>query len=165
MATGVESITEKLEQVKINNDSYFGNDLSYEKDFLEKIKEKIEEKIPEFEVTYILRKRSMALCFEILKLSENNVREVVRRIDWKMGQYFFQKDGLRELGWCLQYLIDQRSVNYKKEEQVFEKLKSLNFIVLIHHLIDLTIEQFLQNLKYEIVCTVVFFTLIFRNKI
>ena len=91
MATGVESITEKLEQVKINNDSYFGNDLSYEKDFLEKIKEKIEEKISEFEVTYILRKRSIALCFEILKLSENNVREVLRRINCKMGQKCFSK--------------------------------------------------------------------------
>lgn len=50
MATGVESITEKLEQVKINNDSYFGNDLSYEKEFLEKIKEKI----PEFEEKFNL---------------------------------------------------------------------------------------------------------------
>ena len=44
-----------------------------------------------------------------------------------------------------------------------KKLESLNFIDLIHDLIDLTIEQFLQNLKYVIVCTVVFFTLICRN--
>ena len=36
--------------MKINNDSYFGNDLSYEKEFLEKIKEKI----PEFEEKFNL---------------------------------------------------------------------------------------------------------------
>ena len=54
MATGIESITEKLEQVKINNDSYFGNNLSSEKEFLEKIKEKIKEKIPEFEEEFNL---------------------------------------------------------------------------------------------------------------
>lgn len=54
MATGIESKAEKLEQVKINNDSDFGNDLSYEKEFLEKIKEKIKEKIPEFEEKFNL---------------------------------------------------------------------------------------------------------------
>ena len=54
----------------------------------------------------------MALWFEILKLSDNNVREVRHRIDWEMDQYFFQKDGLQELGWCSQYSIDRRSVNY-----------------------------------------------------
>ena len=69
----------------------------------------------------------MALCFEILKLSNNNVREVWHRINWEMGQYFFQKDGLRELGWCSQYSIDRRSVNYKKEEQVFEKTEIIHF--------------------------------------
>ena len=44
-----------------------------------------------------------------------------------MGQYFFQKDSLRELGWCSHYLIDRRSVNYKKEEQVFEKTGIIEF--------------------------------------
>ena len=41
MASSVESITKKLEEVKINDDYIFGENLSYEQSLLEKIEQEI----------------------------------------------------------------------------------------------------------------------------
>ena len=70
MANSVESLITQLEEVKINNNCFFGEDLSYEQNFLEKIEEKIEKEIPGSEICYLFRKRSMALCFEIPSMNE-----------------------------------------------------------------------------------------------
>ena len=67
---------------------------------------KIKENIPEFHVSAVLNKRSMAICFEISKLDKIIVRKMLTIIDWEMDEYFFQKDGLRQLGWCSHHLID-----------------------------------------------------------
>ena len=41
MAPSVESLTKNLEEMKINDHCFFGKDLSYEQNFLEKIKKKL----------------------------------------------------------------------------------------------------------------------------
>ena len=65
MANSIESRIKQLEEVKINDDCFLGEDLSYEQNFLEKIEQKIEKEIPGSEISYFFRKRSVALCFEI----------------------------------------------------------------------------------------------------
>ena len=127
MAASLETMIEKLEQVKINNDSYFGNDLSSEKQFLEKAREKIQEKIPDVNVSFFYRKRSMAFSFTIQKINEAIIKELLHITDWEKDQYFFRENILQQLGWCCHYLIDSRSVNYKKEEQGFEKVEIVEF--------------------------------------
>ena len=64
MAPSVESLTKNLEEMKINDHCFFGKDLSYEQNFLEKIKKKIEQDIPDSEISYSFRKRLMTICFE-----------------------------------------------------------------------------------------------------
>ena len=44
-----------------------------------------------------------------------------------MDTHFFQKNGMRELGWCSKYLLDRRSVNYHKEQQIFQKAEIVEF--------------------------------------
>ena len=70
MANSAESLIKQLEEVNINDDCFLGKDLSYQKNFLEKIEEKIEKEIPRFEISYFFRKGSMALCFEISSTNE-----------------------------------------------------------------------------------------------
>ena len=97
MANSVESLIKQLEEVKINNDCFFGEDLSYEQNFLEKIEEKIEKEVPGSEISYFFRKRSMALCFEIPSMNEKIAKDLLLKIDWLMDEHFFKKNGLREL--------------------------------------------------------------------
>ena len=56
MANSVESLIKQLEEVKMNDDCFFGEDLSYEQNFLEQIEEKIEKEIPGSEIPYFLEK-------------------------------------------------------------------------------------------------------------
>ena len=89
MANSVESLIKQLEEVKINDDCFFGEDLSYEQNFLEKIEEKIEKEIPGSEISYFFKKRSMALCFEIPSMNEKNAKDLLLKIDWLMDRHFY----------------------------------------------------------------------------
>ena len=106
MTFSVESLTKKLELVKISNDCFFGDDFSYEEEFLVKTQKKIEQDIEGSEISYYFSKRSMSLCFENSKLNEKIAKYLLLKIDWLMDDYFFQENGLRELGWCSKYLLD-----------------------------------------------------------
>ena len=77
-----------------------GNDLSYEEKFLNIVIEKIEQEIENCEVSYYLSKRSMSICYESLTMTETIARKLLKLADWLMDEHFFQKNGLRELGWC-----------------------------------------------------------------
>ena len=52
MAHSIEYLTEKLKEVKINDDCFFSEDLSYEQEFLNKVKEKAQREIEDSEVFY-----------------------------------------------------------------------------------------------------------------
>ena len=80
VANSVESLITQLEE-----------DLSYEQNFLEKIEEKIEKEIPGSEISYLFRKRSMALCFEIPSMNEKIAKDLLLKIDWLMYEDFFLK--------------------------------------------------------------------------
>ena len=80
-----------MEEIKISNDCLFGQDLSNEQNFLEKIEEKIDQEIPGSEISYFFRKRSMALCFEIPLMNENIAKDLLLKIDWLMNKHFLKK--------------------------------------------------------------------------
>ena len=94
MAASVEFLTKKLKEVNISNDCSFGDDLSHEKEFMDKAQKKIEQEIQDSEISYFLSKRSMSLCFENSKMNEKIAKDLLYKIDWLMDEYFFQKNGL-----------------------------------------------------------------------
>ena len=104
-----------------------GNDLSNEKNFLNKVSKNFEQKIEDCEVFCYFSKRSMSICFESLTMPETFAKKLLKLTDWLMDEYFFQKNGLRELGWCSNYTLDKRCVNYHKEEQIFKKTEIVEF--------------------------------------
>ena len=104
-----------------------GNDLSYEEKFLNNVIEKIEQEIENCEVSYYLSKKSMSICYESLTMTETIARKLLKLADWLMDEHFFQKNGLRELGWCRNYMLDRRSVNYHEDKQVFKKTEIVEF--------------------------------------
>ena len=92
MANSVESLIKQLEEVKINDDCLFGEDLSYEQNFLEKIEENMEKEIPGSEISYFFRKRSIALCFEIPLMNEKIAKDLLLKIDSLMDEQFLKKE-------------------------------------------------------------------------
>ena len=104
-----------------------GNDLSDEEKFLNNVIEKIEQEIENCEVSYYLSKKSMSICYESLTMTETIARKLLKLADWLMDEHFFQKNGLRELGWCRNDMLDRRSVNYHEDKQVFKKTEIVEF--------------------------------------
>ena len=127
MACSVDFLIQKLEEMKIGDDIFLGKDLSYEEKFLNSVIEKTEQKIEDCEVSYCLNKKYMTICYESLTMTETIARKLLKMVDWLMEEHFFQKNGLGELGWCSNYMLDKRSVNYCKDQQVFKKNKIVEF--------------------------------------
>ena len=121
MEFSIESLTKKLDQVKISNDCFFGDDFSYE-ECLVKEQKKIEQEIEGSEISCYISKRSMSLCFENSKMNEKIEKDLLFKIDWLMDRYFFEKNGLRELGWCEKYLIEYQLI-FIRRDKYLKKLK------------------------------------------
>ena len=95
--------------------------------FLNKVIENFEQKIDDCVVFYYVSKRSMSICSEILTMTETIAKNLLKLTDWLMDEHFFKKNCLRELGWCSNYMLDKRSVNYDKEKQIFKKTEIVEF--------------------------------------
>ena len=127
MACSVDFLTKKLEEIKISDDVFLGNDLSNEKKNLNKVIENFEQKIDDCEVSYYVSKRSVSICCESLTMTETIAKKLLKLTDWLMDERFFQKNDLRELDWCSNYMLDKRSVNYHIEEKIFKKTEIAEF--------------------------------------
>ena len=125
MACNVDLLTKKLDEIKINEDVFLVNDLTFKQRFLNKLIEKIEQEIEqekiECEVSYYLHKKSMSICYKTSIMTETIARKLLKLTDRLMDEHFFEKDGLRKLGWCSNYILDRRTHNYHKNKEFFKK--------------------------------------------
>ena len=116
-------LTKKLDIIKINEDVFLGNDLTFEQRFLNKLIEKNEQEIEqekiECEVSYYLHKKSMSICYKTSIMTETIARKLLKLTDRLMDEHFFEKDGLRKLGWCSNFILDRRTHNYHKNKEFF----------------------------------------------
>ena len=123
MACSMDFLVKKLDKIKINDDVFLGNDLTFEQKFLNKLIQKIEEEIGnqnvEGKVSYYLHKRSMGTCCETSILTETLAKKLLKLTDRLMDEHFLQNNSLRELSWCSHYMLDRRSYNYHKNKQFF----------------------------------------------
>ena len=87
MACSVDFLTKKLEEIKISDDIFLGNDLSYEEKILNSVIEKIEQEIDDCEVSYYLSKESKSICNESLTTTKTIARKLLKLVDW----LFFRK--------------------------------------------------------------------------
>ena len=89
----------------------------------------------------------MTICYESLTMTETTARKLLKMVDWLMEEHSFQKNGLRELGWCSNYMLDKRSVNYCKDQQVFKKTKTVEFHWFNNSLNRFDKQQFVTEVK------------------
>ena len=108
MACSLDFLTKELEEIKISDDVLLGNDLSNEKIFLNKVIENFEQKIDDCEVSYYVSKGRMSICCECFTMTETIAKKLLKLTAWLMDEHFFQKNGLRELCWCSNYMLDKK---------------------------------------------------------
>ena len=98
MAHSVDVLTKKLEETRIADNIFSGKDLSYEQDVLNAVTEKFGKELEHCEVSTYLSKRSMTICCETFVLTEVTDKELLNVVDRLLDEYFFQADGLHQLG-------------------------------------------------------------------
>ena len=82
-------MTEKIQSIKIGDDIFLGNDLSYEKKFWNQVIEDCGEKIKDCEVSFYLSKKSMSICCETLVMTETIANKLLDVVDLLIEQHFF----------------------------------------------------------------------------
>ena len=78
MACSVEFLTKKLEEIKISDDIFLGNDLSYEEMFLNSVIEKIGQELKDCEVSFYLHKKSMTICCRTTTMTDVIARKLLK---------------------------------------------------------------------------------------
>ena len=109
----MESLVKKIEQIKIADDCYFGENLEHEHNFLNDLEEKIQEKFEDSECSNFFGKRIMSLCVEMnQEITETKAIKLLEIVDWLTDEHFAKKLILREVGWCAQQMLQKRIFNY-----------------------------------------------------
>ena len=93
MACSLDFLTKKIEETKISDDVFLGNNLYNEKSFLNKVIENFEQKIDDCKVSDYISEKSMSICCESLNITDTIARNYLKLVDWLMDEHFFQENG------------------------------------------------------------------------
>ena len=89
MAQSIELLAEKMQDIKMGDDIFLGNDLSHEKKFLNQVIENCGKEIKDCEVSFSLSKKSMSIRCETLVVTETIANKLLDIVDLSMEQHFF----------------------------------------------------------------------------
>ena len=126
MAHNVDVLMKKLEETKIVDDIISGKDLSHEQNFLNDVTD-FGKKLEYCEISTYLSKRSMTICCGTFVLTEVTDKKLLDVVDRLLDEHFFQADGLHQLGWCSNYMLDKRPLNYPKGNSIIRKTEVIEF--------------------------------------
>ena len=127
MACSIEFLTKKMEKIKITDDIFLGNDLSYKEKFLNSVIEKFGKEIKDCKVSFYLHRKSMSICCKTTTITDAIASKLLKIVDRLMDEHFFQTNGLRQLCWCAHYMLDRRNLRYCKEKQIIRKTEITEF--------------------------------------
>ena len=91
MACCAEFLTKKMEDVKITDDIFLRNDLSYEENVLNSVTEKLGNEIKDCKVSFSLYRKNTSICYETLTMTETIATKLLKIVDRLMNEFFFFK--------------------------------------------------------------------------
>ena len=127
MACSIEFLTKKMEEIKITDDIFLGNYLSFEVNFLNKVIETFGQEVKDCEVSFYLHRKSMSISCGNNNYDICYCQSVIKIVDRLMDEHFFQTNGLRQLGWCSHYRLGRRIPRYCRDKQFFRKTEVTEF--------------------------------------
>ena len=105
----MDSLTQTLEKLNINDEHHSGENLSNESDFLEETKEKIEKSFDFSNCNFYYGKRIMTLSVELgISPTAEIAHKILNNADEVLDVYFAKEKTLHEIGWCSSYMLDRR---------------------------------------------------------
>ena len=69
----------------------------------------------------------MKICCETFVLTKVPGKKLLTVVDRLLDEHFFQADGLQQLGWCSNYMLDKRVLNYPKGSGIIQKTEVIEF--------------------------------------
>ena len=60
----------------------------------------------------------MMVCCETFILSNETAKKLLDAVNQLLEEHFFRADGLLKLGWCSNYMLDKRVLNYPKDSSI-----------------------------------------------
>ena len=119
----MELLIKKIEQIKISDDCRSGESLEHEFYFLDNLEQKIEEKFDDSSCSNFFDKRSMSFCREMKEdFHQKKAKKLTELVDWITDEHFVKKSILHQVGWRTQKLLQKRILNYKKGEELVERV-------------------------------------------
>ena len=109
----MESMTKALTKMNLNEEFYFGKDLSNESNFLEEVKKIFNRKF-NADVGTFYSKKVMTVSTELNKIDLEISKKLIFNIHSILDVYFGQTKTLFEIGWCSSYKIDKRKIVSEK---------------------------------------------------
>ena len=89
MAQSMERLTEKMQNIKIKDDIFLGNDFSFEQKFLNHVVDKCSKETENCEVSFYFSKKSMTICCETSIMTETIAKSLLDIMDLIIKQHFF----------------------------------------------------------------------------
>ena len=124
MACNIEFLTKKMEKIKITDDNFLGNELSYKEKFLNSVIGKFGKEIKDCKVSFYLHRKSMSICCKTTTMADAIASKLLKIVDRLMDEHFFQTNSLRQLGWCAHYMLGRKTC---KDKQVIRKTEVTEF--------------------------------------
>ena len=69
----------------------------------------------------------MTICCEALTVTKEIAKNLIKIVERLIEEHFFQANDLRQLGWCSNYMLDRRSLTYRKEQEVIQRTEVIEF--------------------------------------
>ena len=105
----MESMTKALAKMNLNEEFYFGKDLSNKSNFLEEVKKLFNREF-NADVGTFYSKKVMTVFIELNKTDLEISKKLIFNIDSILDVHIGQKKTLYEIGWYSSYLIDKRKI-------------------------------------------------------
>ena len=104
--------------MNLNEEFYFGKDLSNKSNFLEEVKKLFNREF-NADVGTFYSKKVMTVFIELNKTDLEISKKLIFNIDSILDVYFDQKKTLFEISWCSSYMIDKRKIVSEKNLDEF----------------------------------------------
>ena len=89
MAQSMERLIEKIQNIKIKDDIFLGNDFSFEQKFLNHVVDKCSKETENCEFSFYFSKKSMTICCETSIMTETIAKSLLDIVDLIIKQHFF----------------------------------------------------------------------------
>ena len=91
-------LIKKIEQMKISDDCYSGENLEHEFNFLYNLEQEIEEKVDDSRGSNFFGKKSMSFCVEIKEeFDQKKAKKLIELVGWITDEHFVKKSILGQV--------------------------------------------------------------------